>query len=139
MNKLSIVLDTNVLLVSISSKSKYHWIFQALLNEKYNLFITNEIVTEYEEIITLKYNAQVAEQVLKTLLLLPNVHTTIIYYHWYLIKDDEDDNKFTDCAITSNAHYLVTQDKHFNILKTQQFPKINVISIAKFHTLIECL
>jgi hypothetical protein len=29
-NKLKVVLDTNVLLVSVSSKSKYHWVFEKL-------------------------------------------------------------------------------------------------------------
>jgi putative PIN family toxin of toxin-antitoxin system len=133
MNK--IVLDTNVLLVSISTHSKYHWIYQLLLKKDYELFITNEILTEYEEIIAKKYNPYVAERVAKTLLSLSNVHFTTIYYHWNLIKDDKDDNKFADCAIASNAHHLVTEDRHFNILKTIEFPKVNVISIAEFKLL----
>ena len=29
---LRVVLDTNVLLVSVSSRSKYHWIFRTLLD-----------------------------------------------------------------------------------------------------------
>jgi uncharacterized protein len=66
-NKPKIVLDTNVLLVSISSKSQYHWIFKALLNDYYELFISNEILTEYEEIIGLKYSPAVAEHTIKTL------------------------------------------------------------------------
>jgi len=45
------VLDTNVLLVSISSRSPYHWIFRGLLDGHYELFLSNEILTEYEEII----------------------------------------------------------------------------------------
>ena len=137
MSSLKIILDTNVLLVAISSKSQYHWIFQALLHEKYDLFITNEILIEYEEIITSRYNSTVAEQTLKTLLLLPNVYITTVYYHWNLITEDADDNKFADCAIAANAHYLVTQDKHFNKLKTHEFPKINVISITTFKAIIE--
>ena len=133
---MKIVLDTNVLLVSISSKSKYHWIFQGLLNRHYDLCTTNEILTEYEEIITLKYNAYVAEQTLKTLILLPNVRATSIYYRWNLIESDADDNKFADCAIASNVDYLVTQDKHFNVLKILDFPKVNVISIKEFRELV---
>jgi len=136
MNRLKVILDTNVLLVSISSKSQYHWIFQALLSGQYDLYVTNEILSEYEEIISLKYNVQVAEQTLTTLLLLPNVFTTTVYYHWHLIVDDEDDNKFADCAIASNAHYLVTQDKHFNVLKDIPFPKVNILSVLEFKTLL---
>ena len=38
--KIKVVLDTNILLVSISSKSKYHWIYKKLLDNEYELFIT---------------------------------------------------------------------------------------------------
>ena len=71
--KLKVVLDTNILLVSISSKSKYHWIFSKLLDNQYQLFVTNEILLEYEEIISSKYNTNVAKNVIRTLLYLDNV------------------------------------------------------------------
>ena len=46
---MKLVLDTNVLLVSISKKSKYHWVFKNLMEQEYQLNITNDILTEYEE------------------------------------------------------------------------------------------
>jgi len=45
---------------------------------------------------------------------------------------DPDDNKFVDCAISSNAKFIVTNDKHFNVLKNVDFPKIEVVDIDKF-------
>ena len=45
---------------------------------------------------------------------------------------DKDDNKFADCAIAGNADYLVTNDSHFNVLKTIGFPKITIITIDEF-------
>ncbi len=116
-DKLRVVLDTNVLLVSISSKSKYHWVFQKLLDSGYNLFISNEILTEYEEIISEKFNPTVAKNVVRTLLLLPNVDKVDVYFKWNLIVDDADDDKFVDCAIAANAHVIVTHDKHYAVLK----------------------
>lgn len=130
--KNKVVLDTNVLLVSISSKSQYHWIFQALLKNQYQLFFSNNILTEYEEIIKLKYNQRVAEQTLETLVILPNTHIINVYYRWKLIEQDQDDNKFVDCAIAANADCLVTQDKHFNVLKSIDFPQVTVMSVAHF-------
>ena len=44
--RLNAVLDTNLFLVSISSKSKYHWILQDLLSVKYDLSVTTEILAE---------------------------------------------------------------------------------------------
>lgn len=43
---------------------------------------------------------------------------------------DPDDNKFVDCAIASNAHFLVSQDKHFKVLAEIPFPKVNVLQIS---------
>lgn len=40
MSRLKVILDTNVLLVSISSKSAYHWIFEKLINVDFDLGIT---------------------------------------------------------------------------------------------------
>lgn len=116
MNKLKVILDTNVLLVSISSSSPYHWIFEKLIEGAFEVGITSEILMEYEEIIGRKYNVTVAKDVIRTLLALPNVQQVTVYYKWNLIKTDTDDNKFVDCAISFNANGIVTQDKHFNIL-----------------------
>lgn len=131
-NRLKVVLDTNVLLVSISSKSEHHWVYEKLLAKEYDLYITNEILMEYEEIISQKYNLQVARDVIKALLILPNVFKVSVYYKWNLIKEDIDDNKFVDCAINSNSHLLVTHDKHFQILNRVDFPKIKITNIKGF-------
>ena len=55
-----------------------------------------------------------------------------MYYSWNLIEADSDDNKFADCAVSANATGIVTQDKHFNILRSIDYPKITLISIADF-------
>ena len=39
---------------------------------------------------------------------------------------------FLDCAIVANARCIVSEDKHFNVLKTVAFPKIDVIGINDF-------
>ena len=129
---MKIVLDTNVLLVSISPKSKFHPIFKAFVNEEYNLYITVEILFEYEEIIKKYFGIKVAEHVLQLIENAPKVVWINNYYKWNLIENDPDDNKFTDCVIASNANFLVTNDKHFNILNTVEFPKVDFISAEKF-------
>jgi predicted nucleic acid-binding protein len=97
--KLRIVLDTNILLVSISSKSSYHWIFEALLADAFDLYLSTDILLEYEEIIGRKFNVRVVQDVTRTLLALPNVQTVNVFFYWNLIANDPDDNKFADCAV----------------------------------------
>ncbi|WP_366145465.1 PIN domain-containing protein [Methylovulum sp.] len=45
---------------------------------------------------------------------------------------DKDDNKFVDCAVAGNADFLVSNDRHFNVLKTIEFPKLQVFTIFEF-------
>jgi uncharacterized protein len=135
-NKLQIVIDTNVLLVSIAEHSKYHWLFQALLNHQFEALISNEILLEYAEVFTNKMGETTANNTLRTLLNLPNATLITPFYHWNLISQDEDDNKFVDCAIAGNAHYIVSNDKHFNTLKQIEFPKVNVINIDEFYLIL---
>ena len=54
------------------------------------------------------------------------------HYHFGLITQDPDDNKFVDCAIVASADYLVSEDNHFNVLKDIPFPKVNVITLEQF-------
>ena len=62
----------------------------------------------------------------------PFVVKTEIFYQFHLISEDEDDNKFVDCAIAANAVCLVSNDKHFKVLKTIKFPKVNLLTLPEF-------
>jgi putative PIN family toxin of toxin-antitoxin system len=130
-----IVLDTNILLVSISRYSQFHWIFEAIIEGKINLCISTEILFEYEEIIGKYLGIETAKFTIKTILNLPSTEFISQYFRWNLIQTDKDDNKFVDCAIASNAEYIVSNDKHFQILKSLKFPKLNVVSLQEFENI----
>lgn len=133
---MKVVLDTNVLLVSISPKSKYHWIFQKFINEDFTLCVTTDILQEYEEIIGQHMGQEVANYVLQIIENSVNVNFITKYFRWNLISADPDDNKFVDCAVSCNAKVLVTNDKHFNVLKNIEFPKIEVIGVEYFKSVL---
>ncbi|MDM8563931.1 PIN domain-containing protein, partial [Candidatus Marithioploca araucensis] len=75
---------------------------------------------EYQEILAIKTSQEVADNLSHFLAI---VVKTEIFYQFHLISEDEDDNKFVDCAIAANAVCLVSNDKHFKVLKTIKFPK----------------
>lgn len=131
-----IVLDTNVLLVSISKKSKLHWIFQNLLEEKYILCVTTDILAEYAEIIEQRMGKLASESALAVLENLNNIEFITTYYRFNLLRDT-DDNKFVDCAIASNADYIISHDKDFNILKQILFPKVNLANTIEFKEILD--
>lgn len=132
MKNLSIVIDTNVFLVIVPSRSKHHWVFEAIRNNRLTLLISSEIVLEYEEQLGYRYKVDVVDQLLEILTLKRNVRLIFSYYQWKLISADADDNKFVDCAIAGNADYLITHDTDFDVLKTVPFPKVNVVRLDEF-------
>ncbi|MCC6460478.1 MAG: putative toxin-antitoxin system toxin component, PIN family [Saprospiraceae bacterium] len=127
-----VVLDTNVLLVSISPKAPNHWIIRHFLNEDFILCVTTDILLEYEEVITLHMGALTATNFMEALENAPHVELITRYFKWGLIEADPDDNKFVDCAIAGNARFIVSEDRHFRVLKQVEYPKVEVIGIEEF-------
>ncbi len=132
-----IVIDTNVFVASLSSRSPFHWLIEALMDEVFDLYVSTEVLLEYEEILKQKYPYVVAENFIRSLNELPNVHKTEISYKWLLITADPDDDKFVDLAVTAKADYLITNDKHFNVLKTIPFPVIALLKLQEFGDLLQ--
>jgi len=132
---MKIVLDTNCLMVALPVRSRYYWIWQAFREKEFTLCYSTEILQEYHEILSRHYPLQFVNDVITELLHSANIKQVTPYYKWDLITSDPDDNKFVDCALNSGAEYLVTNDHHFNILKTIPFPPINVIDIESFKTI----
>lgn len=134
---MKVVLDINVLLVSIPKKSKYRPIFDALISGYFQAVISNDILSEYVEILEQKTNFLVASNIAELLLNLKNVEKVDIYFEWKLILSDLDDNKYVDAYVCSNADYIITNDHHFKILKQIEFPKVNILTIDEFLSIIE--
>ena len=40
--------------------------------------------------------------------------------------------KFVDCAISGCAEFLVSNDKHLNVLNEIDFPAVNVVKLQEF-------
>ncbi len=129
---MNIVLDTNCLLMSLSRRSAYYPVWRDFVDGKYTLCVTNEILAEYEEILTQKVGPEIASNVITAILDLPNTQMVQVYYHLRLITADPDDDKFVDCAFKANARYIVTDDRHYDVLKRTPFPFIDVIDIDEF-------
>ena len=73
---------------------------------------------------------------IRLLLFLENVVLVTPFFKWDLIVGDSDDNKFVDCYLISNSDVLVSHDKHFDILKEIDFPKVHVIQIDEFNGML---
>jgi putative PIN family toxin of toxin-antitoxin system len=133
---MKIVLDTNCLLRSVPPKSEYHTILTALQKGFYTLCYSNEILTDYEELLMRFYSIPLTYNLLNFIVNSNHTRQVNPHYKWNLITADNDDNKFVDCALNAGADFIVTNDKHFNILCKIEFPPIKVIDIDNFKEMI---
>ena len=131
-----LVVDTNALIQSLPSRSKYHDLWLSLLDGRNSLCVTTAILEEYNEIIALKSSPQVASLVISNII---NNNNTIFidpFFNFNLIDADPDDNKFVDCAVTAHAKFIVSEDRHFDVLKHVDFPKVDVVSLDQILSLL---
>jgi len=133
---MKIVLDTNCLLPAIFDNSPYFWLWQEFCKGKFSLCCSNDILEEYEELLASFYSIEISESVINTITNATNFIPVNPHFKWNLITADPEDNKFVDCALNAGADYIVTNDKHFNILKEMNFPYIKVVDIETFRKTI---
>jgi putative PIN family toxin of toxin-antitoxin system len=101
-----VVIDINVLLVSISDRSQFHWLYKIIIERKINIAFTNDMLLEYEEQIAAHWKPDVASDVVRSLLELSSASLVVSQFKLNLINTDKDDNKFIDCAFAANADIL---------------------------------
>lgn len=130
------MLDTNCLLAILPSVSPYHRVWTDLLEGNICICVSNDILEEYEEILEQKTNAEIAKSVIKLILSAPNLKKVTPTYFLHIIESDPDDNKFVDCAFCGEAELIVTNDAHFDVLKTVNFPKFTVLKLQEFVSLL---
>jgi putative PIN family toxin of toxin-antitoxin system len=131
------LIDTNVLMVALSPRSNLHWLYTSFINEEFLLVVSTEINLEYEEQLRFRYGDSVVAEFLLILAEATNVLSVEPHFKWNLIAQDPEDNKFVDAYVISAADYLVTHDKHFDVLKQINFPVINVIDAYSFRAVLE--
>lgn len=128
-----VVLDTNCLVQILPTRSCYHKIWTDFLAGKFCLCVSNEILTEYEEILSVHTSPEVAHNVVEAIARHPKTYYSESYFRFHLLSDiDKDDDKFVDCAISASADYIVTEDNHFSHLKRIPFPSLNVLTLDEF-------
>ena len=116
-----IVLDTNCLVQIISAHSPYRPAWQAFREGRYTLCVSNDILNEYSEILERVANAAVSHNIVNAIARSPYTKMFDPHFHFGLIEQDPDDNKFVD-----------SEDTHFRILESIPFPSVNVKRLEEF-------
>jgi putative PIN family toxin of toxin-antitoxin system len=117
--------------------SPYRNVFDAFLAERYVLCLSTEVLLEYEEIFQVKWGSDVTENLLARVIRAENIELANVFFNFNLVTGDEDDNKFADLYITSNADYLVSNDAKLLALNDNEFPELKVITLQQFSQMLK--
>jgi len=117
---MTVCIDTNVLVGMFGRAAPWMPLRQALFEKRILWALSNEILLEYEEVITREMGAAKATAMLRFIELLDETRGVICFisptFRFHTIPADADDDKFADCAIVAQADYLLTEDRHFRPL-----------------------
>jgi len=110
-----VVLDTNIIVSAlIQPLGPSAAVFLSAMSGKVKLFVTEPVVSEYEEVIKRPRLKRDAEVIKKTLAVIREVGTVVKPDHSVNVSPDPDDNMFLECAEAAEAEYLVTGNiRHF--------------------------
>ena len=112
-----VCIDTNVLLQAAKAGHPHHVIFDAWFQRKFRWALSNDIITEYQELITQRSGAHRWAQLNRVFSIAEANGDLLVKvqpsYRFHIVIADPEDNKFTDCAITADAEYVITDDAHF--------------------------
>lgn len=96
------------------------------------LCISNDIFYKSQEVLKAQTTAEIADNLANFLVTIPAVKFSTPFINWNLVTIDKDDNKFVDCAISASTECVITNDAHFNILKTVSFPTVKILTPEEF-------
>lgn len=117
---MTVCIDSNVLLGMFTASHAHRPILDAWLQKLFMWAVSTEILLEYEEIMLREGGTVKAAKMMQIMQMAAtahgNLHLVSPTYRFHLITDDPDDDKFTDCAMTSDADWLITSDGHFGRL-----------------------
>ena len=136
---MEVVIDTHGILNAVSSHSPNKWLYDAFMDEQFIWVASNEIISEYSEIIGQSFGLRVSTFVLESLINSENFQKFEPNYKWQLVETDPDDDKFVDCAVGANVDYLVSDDKHVRKLLTIKdlFPPVPIVTFQEFKLILE--
>lgn len=132
---MKVILDTNIFISGIFWKGDCNKIILAWKNRKFSLFTSKEII--YELVKVLKdFKIQMNEELIREWIKLIVNNSTVIEpkIKLNIIKEDESDNRFLECALEGNVNCIISQDKH--LLKLKKINNINILKPGEFLRLI---
>ena len=125
-----VVIDTNVM-VSAYLGGRLETIIVAWIEGKFVLTVSNQIVNEYINVLSRpKFEIARAELDDFAALILSKAEFVVPGERIRVVEADPSDNKFLEAAVTGQADYIISGDKHLRDLK--EFRGIAILTPSAF-------
>jgi putative PIN family toxin of toxin-antitoxin system len=125
-----VVIDTNVM-VSAYLGGRLETIIVAWIEGKFVLTVSNQIVNEYINVLSRpKFKIARAELDDFAALILSKAEFVVPGENIRVVEADPSDNKFLEAAVTGQADYIISGDKHLRDLK--EFRGIAILTPSAF-------
>ena len=126
-----VVLDTNIYISAILFGGNCEEILRLAEQGAFEIVISREIISEIEDVLKDKFKWS-RQQISETISFIKAI-ATIIKPHMTIdaVKNDPSDNKVIECAVSSQAAYIVTGDRK-HLLCIRKYKGIRIIDAAEF-------
>jgi putative PIN family toxin of toxin-antitoxin system len=118
---MTVVVDTNVLVQLLGRNSPLPALRRALEQGRVEWAVSTPVMMEYEEVIVRLAGAAAWEMAARMMELIRILRGTIRQvspsFRFRTITGDPDDDAFADCAIVAEADWIITSDRHFDMLR----------------------
>jgi uncharacterized protein len=132
---MKIIIDTNVLVSAVLRGREPRAIIQFIVdNPDFEWIVSEEILTEYKEVLSRSKFKLPPEICLEWFEILENLTTVIDVNVEIDFPQGRKDAKFLSCAIAADADFLVTGDSDFD--SAQSLVKTAIISVSLFKKLV---
>ncbi len=129
-----VVLDTNVVVSALlSERGNEALVFDLCLARKLQLYVSKDILTEYEEVLRRPRFRMNSKHVTAVMQLIRKAAKSVKPTQTLAVCTHEDDNRFLECAEAAAADYLVTGNlRHF----PKQHERTRVLNARSFIEII---
>ena len=132
-----LVIDTNLIVSGLfSPKGLPSKLIERLAKRHFQLCVTRPIFKEYEAVV----NRFTKISKTKRSKLIGKIRQHVFWFtssqRINAIKDDPTDNKFLECALASNADFIVSGDKHLLNLKNRKFKNTYIVRLSELNEIL---
>ena len=121
---LRVVLDTNVLVSATITQGKQFEFLELAKLGKIKIVTSPSIVEEFKEVISKEQVSVAIKQILEI------AEIVIPQHKLNVIREDIDDNVVLECALESNADFIVSGD--FHLLELKSYQNIKIVNATEF-------